>query len=81
MDEFDQIIKSDLPDIEKLARAFDWVTGQVVSHAHLEIELARAMQDKESVIKHQIKMETLKFARGVFDDCYRRIVGRRAWDE
>jgi hypothetical protein len=81
MDEFDRIIASALPDLEKLAQAFDWVTARVVAHAHQDIELAQAMQDQESVVKHQIKMETLKYARSVFNDCYRRVSGRRAWDE
>ena len=81
MEEFNAIIASDLAEIEKLAQTFDWVTGRIIEHAREEIELARAMQDQETVIKEQIKMSTLKHAREVFEFCYIRATGRRPWDE
>lgn len=81
MDELDEIIKADSPEIEKLRDAFGRITDLVVRHAQHEVELANAMQDRESVIKVQIKMETVKFARSIFQTCYTRITGRKAWDE
>jgi hypothetical protein len=75
------IVGSDLPDIEKLKRGFDMVTGGMVEHAHHEIELARSVDDRESRVKVQIKMETMKAARRIFDRWYTMITGRRAWDE
>ncbi|MBN1313629.1 MAG: hypothetical protein JXB30_19660 [Anaerolineae bacterium] len=77
----DDIIEADLPDIEKLAQAFGWITGRNVEQAENEIELARAMGDQELVIREQIKMEMMKHARSIFQDCYRRVTRRRAWDE
>ena len=78
---FNEIVGSDMPDIDKLKWAFDFTTRTVIEHAHSEIELAQAMHDQESKIKTQIKMETLKFARQMFGTHYLRITGRRAWDE
>jgi hypothetical protein len=39
------------------------------------------LHDQEAVVKHPIKMETIKAARSIFQDCYRLVLGRRAWDE
>lgn len=81
MEEVKQIIATDLPEIDKLAQAFKLVTDRVVEHAQHEIELARAMKDQEMVVKQQIKMETLKHARSILQDCYMLVTRRRAWDE
>jgi len=80
-DELDQIMKADSSEIEKLRDAFGRITSLVVAHAEHEVELAKAMHDQESVIKTQIKMETIKTARSIFGTCYTRITGRRAWDD
>lgn len=81
MEEFNEIIESDLPEIERLAQAFDWVTGRYIEHSQQEIELLRALQDKESLVKEQIKLEMMKHVRSMFHTCYKRVTGRRAWDE
>ena len=81
MDEFNEIIEADLPEVEKLAQAFGWVTNHWVERAQKEIELARAINDRETLVKEQIKTEMMKFARSIFQDCHVRVTGRRAWDE
>ncbi len=81
MDEFNAIFESDLDEIEKLAQAFQWITGRYIEFGEQEIELLRAMQDKETLVKEQIKLSTIKHTRSVFYDCYRRATGRRPWDE
>jgi hypothetical protein len=72
---------SDLPEIDKLARAFDWVTKHIVERGEKEIEVARALGDKDSVIKNKIKTETIRHARAVFQTCHQLVTGRRPWDE
>ena len=81
MDELSKIFRSDRAEIEKLAQAFEWITGQHIYHGELEIELLRAMHDEEMLVKEQIKLSTIKYLRGVFNDCFQRATGRRAWDE
>jgi hypothetical protein len=81
MDEYEKIIKSDLPDVEKLAQAFQLITGRYAEQAAADIELARAMQDQESLVKEQIKLGMMMHARSIFKDCYRAVIGRMAWDE
>ena len=81
MDELQEIVKLDLSEVEKLARAFEWITSRYVEHGEQEVELAKAMKDQESLVKEQIKLGVMKHARGIFQDCYRLVTGRRAWDE
>jgi hypothetical protein len=77
----DQLKTSDLPEVEKVTRAFEWVTGRIIEHTHHEIELAKAIQDQESLVKHYIKLETIKHARSILQQCHQVTLGRRAWDE
>jgi len=81
MNKLDEIFNSEQAEIAKLAQAFEWITGQHIEHGEQEIELFRAMQDKQGLVKEQIKLSTIKYVRGVFNDCYQRATGRRAWDE
>ena len=79
--EVERILASDLPDLDKLTQAFDCITAFVVGHAQAEIELARALQDHEELLKTQIKKETMAYARSIFEHCYRHVTGRRLWHE
>ena len=79
--EFEHIFEADLPEVEKVARAFELVTSWYLGEADKQIELIKAMGDREALVKEQIKMSTLKHAREIFADCYRRATGEEAWDE
>ena len=76
-----EIQRSDLPGIDKLKAVFGRTTAQIVEYAEKEIELARAMQDDETLVKVQVKMETIKTARKIFGRGYLIATGRKAWDE
>jgi hypothetical protein len=80
-DEFDAILASDTPDIDKLAWAFGRITDDIISYARQEIEMAIALHDRDAKIRVQIKMDTLKHARHIFATNYLRITGRSVWDE
>lgn len=80
-EEYEKIIASDLPDLRKLARAFDCITGFIVSSAGGDIEVARALHDRDTLVKTQIKMETIKHARSIFEDCYQRVTGEWPWPD
>ena len=77
----DSLKASDIPDLDKVAAAFDFVINEHIEHSQRDIELARAMKDQEAVIREQIKQETIKYTRNVFSDCCTIFMGRRAWDE
>ena len=78
--ELDAIIASDLPQMDKLAEAFRGLTGFIIEATERQIELARAMKDDEETTKHQVKLETIKHARKIFQTCYWHVTGRWAWD-
>jgi hypothetical protein len=72
---------SKLPEIEKLAYAFGWITDRIIEQGTKDIELARALRDEESVIRNQIKTEMVRHAKSIFQDCHMLATGRKAWDE
>ena len=81
VDDFLTIFETDLSEAEKIRRSFDHVTSFYIQHSEKEIEMLRAMRDKENLIKEQIKMETMKHVRSIFNDCFRRSTGKKAWND
>jgi uncharacterized coiled-coil protein SlyX len=66
-----KFMAADLPEVEKLQQSFRYLTGKLVEQGDAEIELLRALGDKESLVKEQIKVSTLRHAQSVFDYCCR----------
>jgi hypothetical protein len=81
MDEFKEILASDATDVDKLTQMFDWVTGRIVEHSQMDVDMARAMNDKDELVKQQIKLSTIKHARSIFNMCYQQVTGEKAWHE
>jgi hypothetical protein len=77
----EELKTSDMTEAEKIAVAFGHVTGSILDYGRHEIDLAKAMSDREAVIKRQIKVETIKHARGIFEMCYKMMTGKEPWDE
>ncbi len=80
-EKLDAIVASDATDLEKLVRAFGGLTAFIIKDSERQVELSRASQDAGEAVKQQIKLETIKHARGLFDMCCRHITGKGAWDE
>ncbi len=72
---------SDQPEIDKLKAFFGRITTHILEYGEKEVDLARAMQDHDSLVRVQIKMETIKTARKIFARGYHTSAGRTAWDE
>jgi len=79
--EFEAIIASDLPEAEKLARAYQLIIEQHMEHTRREIELFKAMGDKEALVKEQIKLGVMEYTLGVLTHCYWRVTGRKVTDD
>ena len=77
----EKIYRSDSPEIEKLAEAFGAISGSVMEQSANQIELLTAMSDEENLIKERIKHGVIKMNRDWFNEIYRNITGRAAWDE
>jgi hypothetical protein len=73
---FKEILQTGLSDIEKLTRAFTWLSEQEIRRGKEEIELLRAIGDQEALVKEQIKVCTLKHSRELFSYCYQLVTGR-----
>lgn len=74
--EFEQILAQDLPETEKLARAYLFILQQQQTYAQNEIELQKALGDQEMLVKEQIKHGVLKYSAEIFAYCYYRTTGR-----
>ncbi|MBN1261213.1 MAG: hypothetical protein JXB35_11085 [Anaerolineae bacterium] len=81
IDAFNAIMESEGNDVDKLKDMFDWTTRRFVAGCERDIELAKALKDRESTIRAQIRMEVMKSAREIFADCYMRLARRRPWHE
>ena len=81
MDDFLGVFEMDLNEADKIGRSFDHITSFYIQHSEQEIELLRAMSDKEKLIKELIKMETIKHIRSIFNDCFKRSTGKKAWND
>jgi hypothetical protein len=76
-----EIRESSLPEMDRLAYAFGWITDRIIEQGMRNIELARALRDDDSVIKYQIQTEVIRHARNIFQSCHLLVTGRKAWDE
>ena len=81
MDEFKEIMASDATDIDKMAQMFGHVTGKIVEYSQMEIDMAKAMNNQEGLVKQQIKLSTIEHARSIFAMCYQQVTGEKLWDE
>lgn len=79
--ELRSLVAANLPETEKLARAFGALTERFVESARGQIELARALGDANEKVKQQIKLETMEHARSIYLLCHQQITGRPAWEE
>ena len=78
----EEILQSDVPDVQKLARVFElWARENLQLKWQRELELARAMHDNDSVAKAHIKLEVLRSAMSIFSASYGAVTGRREWNE
>ena len=55
-----------LTDMEKLVRTFHLVTRHYIGHYKHDAEVARAMGDKETAVREEIKAGMIEAARGMF---------------
>lgn len=76
-----EIFASSSSDVEKLAQAYDALTRRYLYEYNNQIELLKAMQDEENLLKERIKHGMLNSARGMFSYCYHRLTGSPAWKD
>ena len=79
--QLNEIIAADLPEIEKLSKAYNFLITEHINISRREIELLRVIGDKEVLVKEQIKLNTMEYALGVFHDCHQLATGRKVSNE
>lgn len=72
MQAYTAVMNSELPAIEKVRQAFKLVTDFYIQDGEREIELLRAMSDRENLVKVQIKVSTLRSAQAILAEVYRQ---------
>jgi hypothetical protein len=75
--EFEAILASDLPDVEKLSRAYQFILDDQMAYGRREIELQKALGDEEALIKEKIKLGVMEYTHGIFAYCYLRVTGKK----
>ena len=78
--EFEAILASNLPDIDKLVQAFSHILAMHEASSKAQIELFKVLGDDQALIKEQIKQSTLKHSQEILTFCYTRITGRKPSD-
>jgi hypothetical protein len=80
MEEVNQIIGADLPEIDKLVQVFNQITGRILEHGQGEIDVLRALGDQEGLVRVQVKLSTVEHCRSVLLQCYQLIAAGRVSD-
>jgi hypothetical protein len=75
--QYNQIFDSDLPEVDRLLKAFVFVVEQVNVESERAIQLAKALGDDEQAVRIKIKRDTLKFAQQSLETSYARITGKK----
>lgn len=78
---YDHILRSRDPDVDKLAKLFDAITRMYVTEYDNQLQVLQALGDDENRLKEQIKLGMMQHARAIFADSFRRVTGRKAWDD
>lgn len=79
--QFEAILASDLSEIDKLSKGFVFLISQQIDIAQREIELLKALGDQETLVKEQIKANTMAYTLDVFKYCQQQSKGRKMADE
>jgi len=69
---YEDIMSSGQPALEKVKEAFSLITDFYIADGEREIELLRAMNDRENLVKAQIKVSTLRTAQAILAEAYRQ---------
>lgn len=79
--DYNQIFEQPITELEKVRDGFDWVTSMYLTESQFEQESLMALGDRDRLVKEQIKASTLRHTREIFNDCYFRATGKKAWDD
>lgn len=70
-----EIFSGPQSELDRLAAGFHLILSRAMEDSKREMELLRAMGDRQGLIKEQVKHNTVQHAVKIFDDCYFRTTG------
>ena len=73
----EEILAQDISDVDKLRAMFEHITDQILIHEERQLELVRAMNDREEIVKSQIKIEMVKHTRSILQTCYQQMMHKK----
>lgn len=72
-----EIFSSPQSELDRLAAGFHLILNRVLDDSKREMELHRALGDRQALVKEQVKHNTIQHAVKIFDDCYFRSTGEQ----
>lgn len=79
--ELEKVFDSDIDMLEKVSTSFKLITDTILMHSEFEIELRKAMNDREKLVKEQIKSSTIQHMRNIYSFCHLRATGQKPWQD
>ncbi len=77
MQRYQAVMASDLSELDKVKEGFKLVADFYIIHGEREIELLRAMNDRENLVKQQIKVSTVRHMLSAFVGAYEAATGQK----
>ena len=75
--QIEAIMKAELPEIEKLSRAYNLILSEHIEICKREIEVFKALGDREGMVKEQIKANTMAYTLEMFSHLHLQATGRK----
>jgi hypothetical protein len=81
MDRYLEIVRSDESEADRIVQAFLHVTQFYIDQADKDIEISRALDDKEERIKVQIKRSVMLHTQDIIKGAYQQVTGKKVQDD
>ena len=79
--QIEAIMGAEIPEIDRLSRAYVLIISEHIEICRREIEVCKALGDRERLVKEQIKANTMAYTLEMFSDLHLRATGKKIIDE
>ena len=74
--DYEAVFQTGKAPVDLLADGFDLTLSRLLVESDREMDLLQAMDDRDGIVKEQIKRSTIQHALDVFGECYLRATGQ-----
>jgi membrane-bound lytic murein transglycosylase B len=64
-----QVLETEGTEAEKLQALFHHITDTIIRYGENQMELLKAINDQEELMKERIKVSTIRHAKSILDQC------------